>query len=348
MIRDKGQVSLEAIIIIGVIVLGSVVFATFYLSNINKKIDNTQDIPEVDLSNYFPGDDGGISVGGGDGDHNGDGGAGNEDPDPIPGGFCGDNVLNTGEECELVNGSIVLGPGYSDCISQVPFGYFLIGDADGYDCFSCEIDYSSCEYGNSLPNAFFLDLTPFPTASANVNQPYPTTLSIDFNTTQEQLVDVSLVVKTFNSALGQMVPNNACSYDGTQVPATEEGLFIYTFSSLNPEEELASNISCNQEGVFNFYFIGVDQNTDSGISDEKILEFTLPVQDPPEYALCSAQTNSNGSVNLCLNRFSASDSSSEGDATFYVSHPDLSEYYDLEPVCVTNSNGEVCFSLGLN
>lgn len=344
MIRDKGQVSLEAIIIIGVIVLGSVVFATFYLSNINKKIDNTQDIPEVDLSNYFPGDDGGISVGGGDGDHNGDGGVGNDDPDPIPGGVCGDDVLNTGEECEWVNGSIVLGDGYNGCIDNLPFGNFLINDV--YNCVSCEVDYSSCEFGNSLPNAFFLDLTPFPTASANVNQPYPTTLSIDFNTTQEQLVDVSLVVKTD----GPMGPSysDACSYGGTQVPATAEGLFIHTFSSLNPEEELASNISCNQEGVFNFYFIGVDQNTDSGISDEKILEFTLPVQDPPEYALCSEQTNSNGSINLCLNRFSASDSSSEGDATFYVSHPDLSEYYDLEPVCVTNSNGEVCFSLGLN
>jgi len=345
MIRDKGQVSLEAIIIIGVIVLGSVVFATFYLSNINKKIDNTQDIPEVDLSNYIPSGDGdGLgSVGGGDGNAGGSGGVGNDDPDPIPGGVCGDNVLNTGEECEWVNGSIVLGPDSEGCIDNLPFGYFLINDV--YNCVSCEIDYSSCEYGNSLPNTFILNLSPHPTASANVNQPYPTILSIDFNSTEEQLVDVSLVVKTYNSAINEIVLSNACSYDGTQVPATAEGLFIHTFSSLNPEEELASNISCNQEGVFNFYFTGIDQN---GNSDEKMLEFTLPVQDAPEYALCSAQTNSNGSVNLCLNRFSASDSSSEGDATFYVSHPDLSEYYDLEPVCVTNSNGEVCFSLGLN
>jgi hypothetical protein len=339
--KNKGQVSLEAIIIIGIIVLGSVVFATFYLSNINKKIDTTSNLPDVDLSNYFPG--------GGDGFDGIGGGSGGTTEPPVEG-ICGDGVINIGEQCENVSGNIVFASGYTGCVDVIGSHLGEVVQQDIVSCDStCQVDYSQCVFGPILFNSFFLDLTPFPTASANVNQPYPTYLRVDFNSTEgeEQLVDVRLVVETFNPALQSNVFVDNCSYNNTQIPANEEGLFINTFSSLTPDEILNNNISCNQEGTFNFNFIGVDQN-DSSLSDQKILEFTLPVQSPPEYALCSEESNSNGTVNLCVNRFSGTQTNSNGNVAFYVSHPDLAEYNSLNPVCVTNSNGELCLSLGLN
>ncbi len=43
--KQKGQVSVEMLIILGVIILVAVVFVSYYLSVINKNIDKTSNVP---------------------------------------------------------------------------------------------------------------------------------------------------------------------------------------------------------------------------------------------------------------------------------------------------------------
>lgn len=90
----KGQVSLEAIIIIGVIVLASIIFATFYISNVNKKIDTASNL-DPNFSGMIGSDEMGstdpINVG--------------EDPGPGgPGGStCGNGIVEGTEDCDGTN-----------------------------------------------------------------------------------------------------------------------------------------------------------------------------------------------------------------------------------------------------
>ncbi|MDD4049609.1 MAG: chitobiase/beta-hexosaminidase C-terminal domain-containing protein [Candidatus ainarchaeum sp.] len=86
----KGQVSLEAIIIIGVIVLASIIFATFYISNVNKKIDTASNL-DPNFSGMIGSDEMGsidpIDIG--------------EDPGPGPGGStCGNDIVEGTEDCD--------------------------------------------------------------------------------------------------------------------------------------------------------------------------------------------------------------------------------------------------------
>lgn len=89
----KGQVSLEAIIIIGVIVLASIIFATFYISNVNKKIDTASNL-DPNFSGMVGSDEMGsidpIDIG--------------EDPGPGPGGStCGNGIVEGTEDCDGIN-----------------------------------------------------------------------------------------------------------------------------------------------------------------------------------------------------------------------------------------------------
>jgi len=120
----KGQISLEAIIIIGVIVLASIIFATFYISNVNKKIDTASNL-DPNFSGMIGSDEMGstdpITIG--------------EEPGPGPGpggSTCGDNIIEGTEDCDGTN------LGGATCESE--------GQGTGdLSCNSnCTFDYSGC------------------------------------------------------------------------------------------------------------------------------------------------------------------------------------------------------------
>jgi len=379
--RYKAQVSIEALAIIGVVVLGALVFASFYISNVNKNVDRLTDL-DPDFTELLPGGPGGSFPGGpgGPGDPgNACGQPGACDPgseascndgsgnsmvctaecawdlsDCIGGASCGDNYFSPGEECELVDDSYVFENANIDCSYNTPPGQFWTNtDTGEVSCTTCSYDFSACEYGTSAFR-FLLILDPL-TASANQNQPFLTTLSVDFDPegtgVLSDYVDVSVTAGVFNSVLNSIVPTDKCTYDGTPIPATADGLLVKTFMPNESNVLYQKDISCSEDGVYFFDFKAVDNE---GNDDTKQLEFTVPFVQSV-YSLCREQTNPNGTADFCVNHFNAGETSAtpDGEVTFYVNFPSAEEANAInafsDAVCDGSPGGDqVCFSLGFD
>ncbi len=92
--KNKAQVSIEMLIIVGIVVLGAIIFATYYLSSVNRNIDTVTDL-DSDLSRVIPSEQmgsttqvpnlGGGTVGGGSFN------------------LCGNDQINPPEQCDGLN-----------------------------------------------------------------------------------------------------------------------------------------------------------------------------------------------------------------------------------------------------
>lgn len=93
--KNKAQVSIEMLIIVGIVVLGAIIFATYYLSSVNRNIDTVTDL-DSDLSGVIPSEQMGSStqvpdLGGGT-----VGGGGSFS-------LCGNGQINPPEQCDGLN-----------------------------------------------------------------------------------------------------------------------------------------------------------------------------------------------------------------------------------------------------
>jgi hypothetical protein len=98
---------------------------------------------------------------------------------------------------------------------------------------------------------------------------------------------------------------------------------------------------CSSVGNYVFIFNGVDEQNNIGNSP---IEFEYLVDTgSSEYALCGSTSNSNGSLDICINNLENTTTNSNGSLSLYIDNPDLSEH---NAVCTTNSNGSLCISIG--
>ena len=386
--RYKAQVSVEMLVLVGIVVLGGIIFATFYLSSVNRNIDKTTDL-DVDFTNLIGDENMGSfpSLDSNNGDINGVGpglNCGNnvvdflEQCDPpastalctsLPGSFtggtatctatctwnlsscvgapvCGDGFFDSfNEVCDYDNaaGSILYNSSY-DCSTNPDYisgvvGPFINGGA--ITCTACDVDYTGCDYNPGTLHDFMLKLEPT-IASANIDAPRSTNLGIDFN--GSTWVDVNVSVESFDSFSNGYLGSDKCEYDNVTVPIVQNGIFVHRFLSTNSNEEYIKNVSCSENNIYKFTFVGVDNN---GTIDQKELIFTVPQEPAHLFALCKDQTNAEGTIsNWCINYLSGTETNAEGSVTFFVNQPDNLEYSGLSPICQTSGNGTICFSLG--
>jgi len=113
----KGQTSIEVIAILGVLVVGAIILGSFYLSNINKKVDTATDLSNNttdDITNWL---------------NTGNSGS----PNSL---YCGDGICNNGEICynPILNTGCV--PDCGECpYCEVPADCGTPGsDCLEYDC----------------------------------------------------------------------------------------------------------------------------------------------------------------------------------------------------------------------
>lgn len=385
--RYKAQVSVEMLAIVGVVILGALVFASYYLSSVNRNIDNLEEL-DPDFSELLPNTPGGtfpgIELPGGGGGNslcgnniinlweqcdganlNGEScnslgfGAGsltcNTDCTFNAGGCdnfsagCGNNILEASEECEMNNFSDPANPMYNNnpsCTAYCMDQGYATGSGDvSCNAGTCGVDYSSCVCSNNPFSAFLLLLLE-DSASANPDVGYPTHLSVDFDPdgtgAVSSWVDVNVIVQ---NEFG--LYSNVCKYDDILIPADENGLFIKRFQQAESTVDYIKDISCSENGVYTFTFKGVD-DLGNVSSPDPTFTFTVPLQDPAIFALCDSETNTNGSFNACINRYSGEASNGSGDVAFFVNQPDAADSLDMPPACVSSVLGEVCFSLGFN
>ncbi len=383
--RYKAQVSVEMLAIVGVVILGALVFASYYLSSVNRNIDTLEGL-DPDFSKLLPNDPSGTFPGlpgfpGGGG------------PNPL---LCGNNVINTGEQCDGINlnGQTCIGLGFGagslTCNLNCTFnasgcsGYsaacgnnileefeecemnnetdpsspmysgnpsctaYCIDNELGMtgsgniscNSNSCSVDYSACVCSNTYFKPFLLILSE-DSGSANQNIGFPTNLSVDFDSTgagtKSLWVDVNVTVKISGFY------SDKCKYDNTPIPATQNGLFIKKFLSAESNVNYIKDISCSADGVYIFIFKGVDNL--NNISDDDLFEFTVPLQD--SLFFCDAVTTTDGSLDVCINRYEGGATAASGEVAFFINQPDVSEFTG-ESCITTNGLGEVCFSLGFN
>ncbi|MDD3178504.1 MAG: hypothetical protein PHR26_03210 [Candidatus ainarchaeum sp.] len=117
-IKLKGQVSIEVLAILGVLIIGAVLLGVFYLNTIYDKMDEGTDIGSLTDGFDFGFDDEPGTPGG-----------------PVVPTCDNDGVRETGEECD--------GSDFGSVTCSSFAGY--IGDEANLICNDCEIDFSSCE-----------------------------------------------------------------------------------------------------------------------------------------------------------------------------------------------------------
>jgi hypothetical protein len=221
--RYKAQVSIETLAIVGVIVLGGLIFAVYYLSSVNRSIDDitaidtdlSGTIPEDNMGNVpnIPGNGGSGGSGGGFGSQCGQPGA--CDPGTkrfCPPGFSGEETCNA--QCEWV-------PNCEEIVT---------------------------------PGGFILEVDP-EVASADIDEDFPVGLRV-LDYAGSLWIDTNVSVKDEFDLF-----TNKCKYDGEIVPANSEGIDVNVF--YRPDGSYyTKNVSCSEEGDYRFVFTGFNENDD--------------------------------------------------------------------------------------
>jgi hypothetical protein len=307
--RYKAQVSIETLAIVGVIVLGGLIFAVYYLSSVNRSIDDITAI-DTDLSGTIPGDNmgnvpnipgngGSGGSGGGFGSQCGQPGAcdPNGHPQACPEGYSGEIICNA--QCNWVD--------------------------------NCEEIVT--------PGVFVLSTDPT-SASADINEDFPVGLKVEDYAGSTEIDTYVSVVKETNFG---PIFTNKCKYNNQEVPANSEGIHVNLFSS--PDGSYyTKNVSCSEEGDYRFVFTGFNENDDQAQVE---FEFTVPKESPPTFSLCKTKdTPGVGSVELCVNHFAYEVNNTNGTLEIYVNQPEYNSVEENEPFCQTNTHGTICLSLG--
>lgn len=314
--NSKGQISVEVLTIVGILVIGGIIFGVFYLSQINRSIDDADQL-DTSIGDQF-------------GEVLTPVGMGNILP------TCSDNIQNgleQGVDCGGPCPSCVIsgddcGDGYCDVL--------------GGECDTCPQD-CTIDQCSTVPKPFEITLEPLQ-ATGIVGQDYlgPETNLIMNNSTS---VDLSLTVKKSNG-IGGYSPTDECTYDGQP---TNNG-FIEIMNDITSDSLFKKNINCSQEDTYYFSFKGVDENSSEVF---ETFEFTIASNtNPPwgvgpsnNYSLCSTSALSGGSgtLRVCLNDYTTTlDLGGSDYLTIYVNQPDA-----LENNCKLTSKGsKICVYVG--
>lgn len=312
--NNKGQISVEVLTIVGILVIGGIIFGVFYLSQINKSIDDADQL-DASMGNNF-------------GDILDPVGVGNVLPN------CFDRLLNgqeTGVDCG--------GPDCDDCSIPGDCGDGIC-DVAGGECETCLQDCEDepgCEVG--VPSPFEIILDPA-TATGIVGQNY-SGLGTKIVLHESAFVNLFLTVKKYN--LGILGNTNECTYDGSIINgSTPLGKYVSDFT-------LNKNINCSQEDTYYFEFYGIDESSHE--VTETFIFTTVSDINPPgpgpgnDYSFCSVSALLGGSdtLRVCLNDYTTTLNLGNSDyLKVYVNQPDA-----LENNCQSTLKGnKVCVYVG--
>jgi len=307
--NSKGQISVEVLTIVGILVIGGIIFGVFYLSQINRSIDDADQL-DTSIGDQF-------------GEVLTPVGMGNILP------TCSDNIQNgleQGVDCGgpcppcVISGDDC-GDGYCDVL--------------GGECDTCPQD-CIIDQCSTMPKTFEITLEPLQ-ATGIVGQDYlgPETNLIMNNSTS---VDLSLTVEKSNG-IGGYSSTDECTYDGIQINGNT---FIGNYTS---DAIFFKNIVCSQEDTYYFTFTG----DDGEYQIIRPFEYTTTSDITPpgnnNYALCSTSALSGGSdtLRVCLNDYTTTlDLGGSDYLTIYVNQPDA-----LENNCKLTSKGsKICVYVG--
>ncbi len=324
--KSKGQISVEMLAIVGVVIIGSIIFATYYLSSINRNIDKATDL-DIDLTGYLPGTDDWEGIGG-----IGGGGGGGEGENP----FCGDGVINQiTEKCDDFDFGDLTCQNFLD-----PFtGAYFTGGA--LNCTNiCVIDTFGCT-SIGYTGYFELKVTPN-NGNSIINEDFPINLELTlFNFSN---VEISVSVKKNNIA------TDKCKINNNEIPSLDSGYSIDNFDSNFSDNY---NIKCSETGLYSFIFKGkgVDSEDETiEIEEGILLNVSETTIEDPLFALCGISENTTGEfARFCVNEFIGTQVTSQGSVSFFINQPDYSERNLTTISCSSgNENNRVCFSLGLS
>lgn len=321
--KQKAQLSIEMITIVGVIILGALIFAIFYIQSINKHIPDLPDMPV--LLPDEPGDFPGITPP-------------RPEPPPVPPALlCGNGVLDAGETCETINGVIQYyfdGNYYTNPSCEDLYGYGYEGTIS---CIKCVANY------NCLPPfgwGFTLSVSPSSSLTLpNVNVPFDLIIEYD-----DETYDVNVDLKVIDNLYS---PSDKCSINEFPIPAS--GINNFYVFDINAIKDV--NVSCSENGEYYFNFHGFKDNN---INVTNETTFNLKVSNEPTppindiFALCGiAKNQQNGEFKFCINDFKSYPSNANGNAIFSIDQPDISEKNSKSPSCVFDpTHGNVCFYFG--
>ena len=381
--RIKAQTSIEVLAILGVLVVGSIILGSFYISSVNKKTDETTNLSDVStgFEDWLDDESGSLP--------------------PANSGECtvAGDCGSTGNQCteyDCVNGNCVLGnlPDGSNC------------SVYGWDCLTEECSIGSCTTIDNCPIDQFCTINGCvsgePVCSNNIVE-YPEQcdgtnfngLDCDFATGGEYpdgyLVceDECMTINTDNCTIGtpysftlNASPDSADGYVdivynnmylvltlndsesvelsvsvektvSTPMPTNEcsingnqipvGGLELETYYG---GTSIPMNIICTDAAEYIFTFEGVD-NADLTKITNFIFTTTVAVDPTNAYALCSNEvTNDNGTFSFCVNdlKSTTTEVPGIGSLTIYVNQPDNSERNNVCKSVV--GVGSLCISIG--
>ena len=362
----KGQISVEMLAVVGVVIVGSLIFATYYLSSVNRNIDQATDI-DVNFGDFLPTGDGAGGIEGID--------PGNGGPDPhscegfgVPWDNC--NQGDTINCSELPFGNYI--DGIASCNNNFPLCTWNITNCDGGGVDSCEgfgPPWNNCNQGDTI-NCSELPFGDYTSGMAFCNNNHPdcdwdvTLCSSDpiigaldllvyFNEPrisltendatvgQNRSITAELEVPGGNADFSVNVRNefniltNVCQIGSDIIPATEDGWDIGSYSG---NQTLTRNISCSDVGTYEFNF-----KLDDGTNEEnETLTLTVTEAEPPSetvFSLCGKDSD----VTFCINHLNNEQNPVNG-VKFYVNFPDYAEHKEESPACYGNN----CFYLGIS
>jgi len=383
--RYKAQVSVEMLVMVGIVVLGGILFATFYLSSVNKNIDKTTNL-DVDFTNLIGDENMGSfpSLDSNNGNTPGDG-------------FCGDGIVDSFllEQCELPGSTAFcnsLSPSFTggnatctgSCIWDLSscIGSSTCGDGI-FNAFTEVCDYDNSA-GSYLYNSSY-DCSTNPDYLSGVVGPYINGGAItcsscnvdytgcDYNpgNLQDYILMLEPTIASANIDISRST-NLSIDFNGsTWVDVNVSVLVDGPMGPVNSDKCEYDNviIPANPQGSFVHRFLSTTSTEEfikdvscsengvytfsfkgidnNGNTDQKDLIFTVPQEAPPLFALCKNQTNTEGTIsNWCINYLSDTQTNAEGTVTFFINQPDNLEYSSLDPICQITNDGSICFSLG--
>jgi hypothetical protein len=314
--KKNGQVSIEILAILGVLIIGSIVLASFYISNINKKTDEVTNLSDSsDSFNDWLNDSGGTLN-----DTNNGNGVNPDDPDPV----CGNNVIETGEVCDGTD------LGGASCNTV------LSGSNGTLECNSNCLSYDVTGCDGSPSTSYTFEIIPssgLGIVSENYN-------GMDFNLVMNEStsVDVSVTVqKGFNYS-------DDCSIDGHLIPAILVGYNLGTYIA---DKDYYPTLSCSGIGTYDFTFKTIDNNSFAINRTFTYTTMSSPASGSGAYALCGSSTVGDSSLSFCVNQFNALTTNSSGSLSIFVNQPDNAETINTSSSsCTTNSSGELCIFVG--
>ena len=313
--NSKGQISVEVLTIVGILVIGGIIFGVFYLSQINRSIDDADQL-DTSIGDQF-------------GEVLTPVGMGNILP------TCSDNIQNG-----LEQGVDCGGPCPPCVISGDDCGDGIC-DVDGGECDTCLQDCEDEPGCVGVPRPFEIILDPA-TATGIVGQNYSDLDTIIIMHESASVV-LSLTVKKYNN-LGILGNTNECTYDGSIINGST------LLGNYNSDITLNKNINCSQEDTYYFEFYGIDESSNE--VTETFIFTTVSDINPPwgsgpgnDYSFCSVSALSGGSdtLKVCLNDYTTTLSLGDPDyLKVYVNQPDA-----LENNCqFTSEDNKVCVYVG--